>query len=109
MQEVVYPILMHGLTPDGMDSIEDGLDCIAMLIYYQDTGVKLTPAMWLLFPMMLHVVGGAENDVDGGFAFEYLNLATVCIQNYIAKDPLTLMSVGAGQTVTYMELTYKFI
>jgi len=25
---------MHCLTPDGLDAIEDGLDCIAIILYY---------------------------------------------------------------------------
>ena len=31
---IIFPILMHSLTMDGLDSIEDGLDCIALLVYY---------------------------------------------------------------------------
>jgi hypothetical protein len=34
IEELVYPMLLHSLTPDGMDSIEDGLDCIALLLYH---------------------------------------------------------------------------
>lgn len=34
LEDIILPILMHGLTPDGMDAIEDALDCIALLIYY---------------------------------------------------------------------------
>jgi hypothetical protein len=34
VEEVVFPLLMHSLTPDGLDSIEDGLDCIALILYH---------------------------------------------------------------------------
>ena len=34
LQAIVYSILMHGLTPEGMDVVEDCLSCINMLIYY---------------------------------------------------------------------------
>jgi len=34
LQQVIYPILMHSLTPEGLDAIEDGIDCITMLLYY---------------------------------------------------------------------------
>jgi hypothetical protein len=40
---------MHGLTPDGLDAIEDGLDCIALLIYHGAVG-RIGPEMWKLFP-----------------------------------------------------------
>lgn len=74
LQDIIYPILMHGLTPDGLDAIEDGLDCIALLIYHSNKPGqgKVSPEMWKLFPQMLHIVAGQDGDVDGGFAFEYL-------------------------------------
>jgi len=30
----MYPCLCHSLTENGMDSIEEGIDCITMLIYH---------------------------------------------------------------------------
>jgi len=43
---------------------------------------------------MLYIVGGKPDDVDGGFAIEYLNNVATCIQNFIAKDPVTFLSVA---------------
>lgn len=106
LQSVIYPILMHGLTPDGLDAIEDGLDCIAIILYY---GNQVNSDMWRLLPQMLYIVAGKDDDVDGGFGNEYLTAVVTCVQNYIAKDPATFMTVGQGQTETYLELTYKFI
>jgi len=31
---IIYPILMHCLTPDGLDVIDDGIDCTNIYIYY---------------------------------------------------------------------------
>ena len=31
---IVYPIMVHSLTPDGLEAIEEGLDCINIFIYY---------------------------------------------------------------------------
>ena len=111
LQDIIYPILMHGLTPDGLDAIEDGLDCIALLIYHTcDNGAGMvSPEMWKLFPQMLYIVGGKDDDVDGGFAFEYLPQVAVAVQNYISKDPQTFLSVGPDQEVSYLELTFKFL
>lgn len=95
------PILMHGLTPDGIDSIEDALSCVTMLLYYKESGGLVSPQMWKLLPQLLHIVGGKPGDVDGGFAFEYMNLAAIVVQNFIAKDTQTLMTVGEGETTTY--------
>ena len=75
---VVLPIIQHGLTLDGLDTIEDALDCLALFIYYGDKGT-LAPQLWALFPQILDLVGGKDGDVDGGFAFEYLEQASVPI------------------------------
>lgn len=110
LQDIVYPILMHALTPDGIDAIEDGFDCIALLAYYiGDGGQRLSPAMWKLFPQMLHIVGGSDKDVDGGFAFEFLSQCAVGVQNFINRDPQTFLAVGEGQNDTHLELTFKFL
>jgi hypothetical protein len=55
---------------------------------------------------MLYRVGGKKGDVDGGYAFEYLNQTATCIQNYIAKDPATFLQRGPDQELTYIELTF---
>ena len=47
---VVYPIMMHGLTPDGLDAIEDAFECITLVIYYGVNGVKIHLDMWKLVP-----------------------------------------------------------
>lgn len=65
--------------------------------------------MWKLLPQIMYMVAGQDDDVDGGYGFEFLNLASVCIQNFIAKDPKTLMVTGEGQSITYLELLFKFI
>lgn len=103
------PILMHGLTPDGVDSIEDALGCTTMLLYYKDSGKLLSPAMWKLLPQLMIIVGGKPGDVDGGFAFEYMNIAVTVIQNFIAKDTATLLTVGEGETATYLQLVFQFV
>ncbi len=43
--------------------------------------------LWKLLPQIMFVTGGNDDDVDGGFAFEMLGQAVICIQNFIAKDP----------------------
>jgi hypothetical protein len=101
---------MHGLTPDGMDVVEDCLNCINMLIYYgTPKGSVIAPEMWSLLPQMMYIVAGRDDDLDGGFGFEFLNFAANCIQNYISKDPKTLLTIGEGQTISYLELLFKFV
>jgi len=48
---IIYPILMHSLTPDGLDAIDEGLDVINIFVYYacdRTTGVH--PNLWKLLP-----------------------------------------------------------
>jgi len=40
VESIVYPCLLHSLTADGLDSIEEGIECIIMVIYY---GYKSKP------------------------------------------------------------------
>jgi len=49
VEELVYPIMLHSLTPDGMDSIEDALDCIALLLYHGSTN-GVSRNMWKVYP-----------------------------------------------------------
>ena len=63
--------MMHGITPDGMDAIEDVLDCIALIVYHGETG-RISAKIWRLYPQLLFVICGEESDPEGGFGFEYL-------------------------------------
>mmetsp|Transcript_21270 Transcript_21270/g.20419 ORF Transcript_21270/g.20419 Transcript_21270/m.20419 type:complete len:210 (+) Transcript_21270:1626-2255(+) len=71
LEKIVLPILMHGLTQDGMEAIDDSLDCIALLLYH---GPKegISAELWKLFPQLLYVICGDDNDPEGGYAFEHL-------------------------------------
>src|SRR3569833_1446201 len=100
---------MHGLTQDGMEAIEDALDCIALLTYYSKNG-SISQSMWNLFPQLLYVICGDDNDPEGGFAFEYLAQIAVSVQNFIAKDPVTFLSgTPEGQSMTYIQMAFNFI
>jgi hypothetical protein len=55
------------------------------------------------------VVIGDDKDPDGGYGFEYLSQVIISLQNYIAKDPTTFLSVGEGHTQTYIAMTFNFI
>jgi hypothetical protein len=86
---------MHGLTPEGMDVVEDCLMCINMIIYYgTPKGYSIAPEMWKLLPQLMYMVAGQDNDIDGGYGFEFLGASSICIQNYIAKDSKTLLTTG---------------
>ncbi len=47
IEEIALPMFMFGLTPDGMDSIEDALNCITMILYH---GLHVSERMWKVYP-----------------------------------------------------------
>lgn len=107
---IIYPLLMHSLTPEGLDAIDEGLDCINIFVYYAcDAENRVPNELWKLLPQMLFIVAGDETDVDGGFGFEFLGQVAVIVQNFVSKDPQGFLSVGEGQTQSFFELTVKFI
>ncbi len=93
IEELALPMFMFCLTPDGMDSIDDALDCITMLLYH---GGKVSPRMWKVYNHLLYLIIGDEKDPDGGYGFEYISQIGVAIQNFISKDPDTFLTVGEG-------------
>jgi len=34
VENIIYPCLLHSLTADGLDSIEEGIDCITLILYH---------------------------------------------------------------------------
>ena len=63
--------MLHSLTPDGLDCIDDGIDCINIFIYYAcDRETRVPADLWKLLPQLEYITGGTDDDVDGGFAQE---------------------------------------
>lgn len=58
VENIIYPCLLHSLTADGLDSIEEGVDCITLILYHgykkPAAGAQgqagISEAMWKLFP-----------------------------------------------------------
>jgi hypothetical protein len=50
VEHIIYPVLLHTLTVDGFDSIEEGMDCITFLIYYAYKQTSISANMWKLYP-----------------------------------------------------------
>ena len=86
IEHIMYPCLLHSLTADGLDSIEEGVDCISMFLYYGYKDKPLSAEMWKLFPQLLYVCAGNDGDTEGGFGFEYVNQIVIALKNYFARD-----------------------
>lgn len=110
---------MHSLTADGLDSIEEGIDCITLILYHgykrpaegaQGAQTGISEAMWKLYPQLLYVCAGADGDAEGGFGFEYVTPIVIALKNYIAQDPTGMLAVQDDQGgKTRLELLSHFI
>ena len=87
LRTLCMPLMMHGMTADGLDSIEDVLDMTALFVYNEfEVGQVIPLELWKIFQHLLYIVVGKENDPDGGYAFEFLEQAIIVWINFIAKD-----------------------
>jgi len=84
---------LHSLTADGLDSIEEGIDCITLFLYHGYKERPVSQDLWKLYPQLLFVCAGGDGDVEGGFGFEYVSQIVVALKNFIAKDPNGMLNV----------------
>ena len=94
MEDIIYPCLLHSLTADGLDSIEEGIECIIMMIYHSYKDRPISQNMWKLFPQLLYVCAGEDGDMEGGYGFEYITQITVAVKNYVSRDPKGMTMIG---------------
>lgn len=109
VEDVIYPMLLHSLTVDGLDAIEEGIDCITMILYYSYKDRQISNNMWKLFPQLLYVCAGSAENKNGGFGIEYVNQVIIAIKNYISRDNEGLKRIGELQDETHMNLLFRFI
>ena len=109
VENIIYPVLLHSLTVDGLDAIEEGIDCITIIAYYAYKQTPISHNMWKLFPQLLYVCAGSEENKEGGFGLEYVNQIVPALKNFISRDPNGMMAVGENQDMTHLDLTMLFI
>ena len=110
IEEMIYPCLLHSLTAEGLDSIEEGIDCIVMLCYHgYKNGKTLSPRMWKLYPQLLYVCAGDESSQQEGYGFEFVNQICLAMKNYVSRDPANMLAVGEDQQQTHLQLSFHFI
>lgn len=97
------------MTADGLDSIEEGIECIVHLVYYGYKDKPVSQEMWKLYPQLLYICAGSDGDMEGGFGFEFVNQICTAVKNYISRDPNGMMAVGQDQDKTHLQLIYHFL
>jgi hypothetical protein len=59
------------LTPNGIEYIEDNLDCAILIVYHRK---QVGEKMWALFGHYLQSIVGGEEDEEGGICFDMIEL-----------------------------------
>lgn len=51
LEALIYPVIEHSLTSNGLESLEEAADCLNLLIYYRGglTG-QVSKQLWKLYP-----------------------------------------------------------
>lgn len=103
LEKVCFKVFAHSTTPDGSDGIEESMECETMIMYYAD---HLSEEMWTLVPHLFKIVTGTEEEIEGGFGFEYFNSMVDFFRNLIrlGKDQLWERKIGEQ---TYFDLIVK--
>ena len=94
MEPIIYPCLLHSVSIDGLDAIEEGLDCIQMLLYHGYKTRPISPELWRLFPQLIFMTVGDEEAPDGALGFEFVTQICNTLKNYFSRDPDGAMRVG---------------
>mmetsp|Transcript_29520 Transcript_29520/g.44887 ORF Transcript_29520/g.44887 Transcript_29520/m.44887 type:complete len:666 (+) Transcript_29520:641-2638(+) len=109
IEHIIYPCLLHSLTADGLDSIEEGIDCITMLLFNGYKDKPVSQELWKLFPQLLYVVAGTDENEEGGYGMEYVNQVVIALKNYTSRDSQGMLAVGQDQDKTHLQLTFHLI
>ena len=71
LEDEVYPVLLHTMTPGGIEHFEDAIDMPIVMVSYQQ---EVSPKMWSLFEKYLSLVVGDPDSEEGGMLFEFIQI-----------------------------------
>jgi hypothetical protein len=104
LEPQLVPLVVKVLGSDGeyIEYLEYGLDILTFLTYFPSP--PLSPELWATFPLLY-----AAFDQ---YAFDYLNLMVIPLENFIQKDPTYFLSAtdSSGDTpLRYIDLTMSMV
>jgi hypothetical protein len=93
LEPIIFPMVVNTLTPDGLECLDESLECMTLIMHNTK---QVSNRMWSLFPQMIKIVVGNDDESDGGYAFDYLTSMEDYIKNLIAigKDGMLYKKVG---------------
>ena len=96
----LLPVISSVLDPSGdnVDNLEYGLDLLTFLTYFQ---AEFSPGLWSIFPMVV----AAFNE----FAFDFVGLMAVPLDNFIVKDFSAFCSGRTQAGDKYIDLLFGMV
>ncbi len=75
MRGIVYPMLVHGLSLDGVENMDESISIISQLIFFgTGEGDRIPVEMWRLYTNLLVAMGGTEADpTELGIGYEFFD------------------------------------
>jgi hypothetical protein len=89
------------LSEAGETSTDEGLSCIAELIYNQNA---VSPRMWQIYGHIINSYLGDKGVLDG-----LVSAASVPLINFMVKDPVTFKTANFNGQGTPLDMIFKFI
>ena len=93
-------MLVHSVTAEGFDTIEEGIECIEIIIGEAYKGEPIPPHFWDLYTKVLNSQNNSEsNFIDS----EYVNAVVDLLVTFIYSDPKGMLNVSQGQTDSHLK------
>lgn len=86
----MQPCILHSVTAQGITSIEEAVDCISIMIFYDKKENRINAGMWELYPYLLKPYARLSD--DAGFGLGLIGPVSVAVNNFIARDPDGMMN-----------------
>jgi hypothetical protein len=68
------PVFNYAFSAEGCDYIEEGLGCLNLVLYNQNS---ISPAMWFYYPLLVYVLVGLPTGK---------NVTEICVSNGLSDE-----------------------
>ena len=65
--------ILHSLSVEGVDSLDEGIDCINILLKHAYKDRAISPQLWAYFPLLLSTISDTGTDQEEAHGFECVN------------------------------------
>ena len=108
LENTMFPCLIHSITTEGVDCMEEAVDCITLILFHGYKNKPISEQLWKVYPQLLYFCAGNDTDKWGGIGYTFLKKICVALKNYI-NDPVGMLKVDGLLGKDNLSLTYHFI